>query len=81
MSLLHDLTYRNIEKLGVVLDHRRKMRRALHDATEDLARNIAPAREVRAGTFVPPKSYTQSQMAEQVATAALEGERNSGWPR
>ena len=61
-----------------MLGHRRKMLRAIGnvaEASESTSRE--PGRDVPAGTFAPPKSYTQTHLAEQVATArgALEGER------
>jgi class 3 adenylate cyclase len=57
-----------------------KMLRAIRDITEhstSTAVSQEPGRDLSAGTFAPPKSYTQIHLAQQVATArgALEGER------
>jgi class 3 adenylate cyclase/tetratricopeptide (TPR) repeat protein len=80
LSVLAELTDQDLEKLGVLLGDRRKMLRAIRDAAKGLtpaAVSPEPGWDVRAGTFAPPKSYTQAHLAEQVATArgALEGER------
>jgi class 3 adenylate cyclase/tetratricopeptide (TPR) repeat protein len=78
LSVLPELTDQDLEKLGVVLGHRRKMLRAIGNGSEASASTSGePARDVPAGTFTPPKSYSQTHLAEQVATArgALEGER------
>jgi GGDEF domain-containing protein len=78
LSVLPDLTDQDLEKLGVVLGHRRKMLRAIGNASEASASTSRePGRDVPAGTFAPPKSYTQTHLAQQVAIArgALEGER------
>jgi hypothetical protein len=78
LSVLPDLTDQDLEKLGVVVGHRRKMLRAIAElAAASKSRPDEAASEFPAGTFAPPKSYTQTHLAEQVATArgALEGER------
>jgi class 3 adenylate cyclase len=66
LSVLADLTDQDLEKLGVILGHRRKLLRAIADWPASPTPN-----------FVPPKSYSQTTLAQQVATArgALEGER------
>jgi hypothetical protein len=78
LSVLPDRTDQDLEKLGVVVGHRRKMLRAIADlAAASKSRPVEAASDFPAGTFAPPKSYTQTHLAEQVATArgALEGER------
>jgi class 3 adenylate cyclase len=78
LAVLPDLTDQDLEKLGIVLGHRRKMLRAIADlAAASKSRSTETAGDFPAGTFAPPKSYTQTHLAEQVATArgALEGER------
>ena len=78
LAVLPDLTDQDLEKLGIVLGHRRKMLRAIADlAAASKSRSSETAGDFPAGTFAPPKSYTQTHLAEQVATArgALEGER------
>ena len=78
LSVLPDLTDQDLEKLGVVLGHRRKMLRAIGNASGASASTSRESgRDVPAGTFAPPKSYTQTHLAQQVAIArgALEGER------
>jgi class 3 adenylate cyclase/tetratricopeptide (TPR) repeat protein len=78
LSVLPDLTDQDLEKLGIVLGHRRKMLRAIADlAAASKSTPGETASDFPAGTFAPPKSYTQTHLAEQVATArgAIEGER------
>jgi len=78
LSVLPDLTDQDLEKLGVVVGHRRKMLRAIADlAPASKSSPVEAASDFPAGTFAPPRSYTQTHLAEQVATArgALEGER------
>ena len=78
LSVLPDLTDQDLEKLGVVVGHRRKMLRAISElAAASKSGSGEAVSDFQAGTFAPPKSYTQTHLAEQVATArgALEGER------
>jgi len=57
LSVLPDLTDQDLEKLGVVLGHRRKMLRAIGNGSEASASTSRePGRDVPAGTFAPPKS-------------------------
>jgi class 3 adenylate cyclase len=74
LSVLPDLTDQDLEKLGVVLGHRRKILRAIANMA---AAPDSIVKDVSAETFEPAKSYSQVHLAEQVATAraALEGER------
>jgi class 3 adenylate cyclase len=78
LSVLPDLADQDLEKLGVVVGHRRKMLRAIADlSAASKSRSSEAASDFPAGTFAPPKSYTQTHLVEQMATArgALEGER------
>jgi class 3 adenylate cyclase/tetratricopeptide (TPR) repeat protein len=78
LSVLPELTDQDLEKLGVVLGHRRKMLRAIGEIKERPATTSPePGKDVPVGSFAPPRSYTQTHLSEQVATArgALEGER------
>src|SRR5690242_18077225 len=70
LSVLPDLTDQDLEKLGVVLGHRRKMLRAIAElAAVSKSKVGEAASDFPAGAFAPPKSYTQTHLAEQVATA------------
>jgi class 3 adenylate cyclase len=77
IDIIPDLTDQDLEKLGVSLGHRRKMLRAITDLAGYSRRSGEPRANVPAGTFAPPRSYSQTHLAQQVATArgALEGER------
>jgi hypothetical protein len=79
-SVLRDLTDQDLEKLGVLLGHRRKILRAIAENAGQSRNAVVSAESegrVPASTFNPPKSYTQTHLEEQVATARapLEGER------
>jgi hypothetical protein len=79
-SILRDLTDQDLEKLGVLLGHRRKILRAIAENAEQ-SKSAAPFAESESKapthTFNPPKSYTQTHLEQQVTTvrAPLEGER------
>ena len=78
LNILPDLTDQDLEKLGVVLGHRRKILRAIANMAAVPSSN--PKQAVKHDSsefFEPAKSYSQVHLAEQVATArgALEGER------
>jgi class 3 adenylate cyclase/tetratricopeptide (TPR) repeat protein len=79
-SVLRDLTDQDLEKLGVLLGHRRKILRAIAEIAEPSKSAAAFAEsesKAPTPTFNPPKSYTQTHLEQQVTTvrAALEGER------
>jgi class 3 adenylate cyclase len=79
-SVLRDLNDQDLEKLGVLLGHRRKILRAIAENAEQ-SKSAAPFAESESKapthTFNPPKSYTQTHLEQQVTTvrAPLEGER------
>jgi class 3 adenylate cyclase len=78
LSILRHLTDQDLEKLGVLLGHRRKMLSAIGEIEQQpTSTSPEPGKEVPTGSFAPPRSYTQTHLSEQVATArsALEGER------
>ena len=65
-SVLRDLNDQDLEQLGVLLGHRRKILRAIAENAEQ-SKNAAPFAESESKapthTFNPPKSYTQDPLS------------------
>ena len=79
-SVLTDLNDLDLKELGIAsLGHRRKMLRAIGEFAGNSTSNVLqpPKGASSTVTFTPPKSYSQTHLAEQAATArgAIEGER------
>jgi hypothetical protein len=71
-SVLPDLTDQDLEQLGVLLGHRRKIQRAIAEQARQSRIAAAAAESERqppAPTFSPPQSYTQTHLEQQMATA------------